>query len=68
MRVANITYKALSGLGTKSISFLCFLPQNLTCPNGTVSNSTANGTGACVDGLGMTPQEYNLLYAIYAWT
>ncbi|XP_016327390.1 major facilitator superfamily domain-containing protein 1-like [Sinocyclocheilus anshuiensis] len=41
---------------------------NLTCPNGTVSNSTATGTGACVEGLGMTPQEYNLLYAIYAWT
>lgn len=33
-----------------------------------MSNSTANGTGACVEGLGMTPQEYNLLYAIYAWT
>lgn len=58
-------------------SYFCFdIPSvlqdqfqgNLTCPNGTVSNSTANGTGACVDGLGMTPQEYNLLYAIYAWT
>ncbi|XP_016314212.1 major facilitator superfamily domain-containing protein 1 [Sinocyclocheilus anshuiensis] len=58
-------------------SYFCFdIPSvlqeqfqgNLTCPNGTVSNSTANGTGACVEGLGMTPQEYNLLYAIYAWT
>lgn len=47
---------------------LCFLLQNLTCPNATVSNSTGNGTGVCVEGLGMTPQEYNLLYAIYAWT
>lgn len=58
-------------------SYFCFdIPSvlqeqfqgNLTCPNGTLSNSTANGTGACVEGLGMTPQEYNLLYAIYAWT
>lgn len=58
-------------------SYFCFdIPSvlqeqfqgNLTCLNGTVSNSTANGTGACVEGLGMTPQEYNLLYAIYAWT
>ncbi|XP_037134413.1 major facilitator superfamily domain-containing protein 1 isoform X2 [Syngnathus acus] len=37
---------------------------NLTCPNATV----INGTMDCVEGLGMTPQEYNLLYAIYAWT
>ncbi|KAK3571150.1 hypothetical protein QTP86_003366 [Hemibagrus guttatus] len=36
---------------------------NLTCVNSTVGNETD-----CVDGLGMTPQEYNLLYAIYAWT
>lgn len=58
-------------------SYFCFdIPSvlqeqfqgNLTCPNGTVSNSTGNGTGTCVEGLGMTPQEYNLLYAIYAWT
>lgn len=58
-------------------SYFCFdIPSvlqeqfqgNLTCLNGTVSNSTANDTGACVEGLGMTPQEYNLLYAIYAWT
>ncbi|KAL1248267.1 hypothetical protein QQF64_021585 [Cirrhinus molitorella] len=58
-------------------SYFCFdIPSvlqeqfqgNLTCPNTTVSNSTANGTGVCVEGLGMTPQEYNLLYAIYAWT
>lgn len=38
--------------------------QNLTCPNATV----INGTTDCVLGLGMTPQQYNLLYAIYAWT
>ncbi|RXN02254.1 major facilitator superfamily domain-containing 1-like protein [Labeo rohita] len=58
-------------------SYFCFdIPSvlqeqfqgNLTCPNATVSNSTGNGTGVCVEGLGMTPQEYNLLYAIYAWT
>lgn len=38
--------------------------QNLTCANTTV----INGTVDCVLGLGMTPQQYNLLYAIYAWT
>ncbi|XP_014345004.1 major facilitator superfamily domain-containing protein 1 isoform X1 [Latimeria chalumnae] len=37
---------------------------NLTCPNSTV----ANGTTDCVEGLEMTPEQYNLLYAIYAWT
>nr|XP_005294442.2 major facilitator superfamily domain-containing protein 1-like isoform X4 [Chrysemys picta bellii] len=42
---------------------------NLTCPNGTQHNGTGhNGTLACVEGLGMTPAQYNLLYAIYAWT
>ncbi|XP_053898467.1 major facilitator superfamily domain-containing protein 1-like isoform X2 [Malaclemys terrapin pileata] len=42
---------------------------NLTCPNGTQHNDTGhNGTLACVEGLGMTPAQYNLLYAIYAWT
>ncbi|XP_075755096.1 lysosomal dipeptide transporter MFSD1-like [Pelodiscus sinensis] len=54
-------------------SYFCFdIPSvlqeqfqgNLTCPNGTQHN----GTLACVEGLGMTPAEYNLLYAIYAWT
>ncbi|XP_023674954.1 lysosomal dipeptide transporter MFSD1 [Paramormyrops kingsleyae] len=59
-------------------SYFCFdIPSvlqdqfqgNLTCPNATVQNGTApNGTGECVEGLGMTPQEYNLLYAVYAWT
>ncbi|KAG1944484.1 major facilitator superfamily domain-containing protein 1 [Pimephales promelas] len=58
-------------------SYFCFdIPSvlqeqfqgNLTCSNETVSNSTGNGTGVCVEGLGMTPQEYNLLYAVYAWT
>ncbi|KAK3571708.1 hypothetical protein QTP86_016792, partial [Hemibagrus guttatus] len=53
-------------------SYFCFdIPSvlqqqfqgNLTCVNSTVGNETE-----CVDGLGMTPQEYNLLYAIYAWT
>ncbi|XP_069761284.1 lysosomal dipeptide transporter MFSD1 isoform X2 [Narcine bancroftii] len=37
---------------------------NLTCLNSNVTN----GTTDCVVGLGMTPQQYNLLYAIYAWT
>ncbi|XP_068161635.1 lysosomal dipeptide transporter MFSD1-like [Antennarius striatus] len=54
-------------------SYFCFdIPSvlqnqfqgNLTCPNATV----INGTIDCVLGLGMTPQQYNLLYAIYAWT
>uniref|UniRef100_UPI0037E84496 lysosomal dipeptide transporter MFSD1-like n=1 Tax=Semicossyphus pulcher TaxID=241346 RepID=UPI0037E84496 len=54
-------------------SFFCFdIPSvlqdqfqgNLTCPNATV----INGTVDCVEGLGMSPQQYNLLYAIYAWT
>ncbi|KAK3552059.1 hypothetical protein QTP70_031765 [Hemibagrus guttatus] len=52
-------------------SYFCFdIPSvlqqqfqgNLTCVNSTAGNETE-----CVDGLGMTPQEYNLLYAIYAW-
>ncbi|MBN3301839.1 MFSD1 protein, partial [Amia calva] len=54
-------------------SYFCFdIPSvlqdqfqgNLTCANSTATN----GTGECVEGLGMTPQQYNLLYAIYAWT
>ncbi|XP_035258929.1 major facilitator superfamily domain-containing protein 1 isoform X1 [Anguilla rostrata] len=54
-------------------SYFCFdIPSvlqdqfqgNLTCLNSTVTNATVE----CVEGLGMTPQEYNLLYAIYAWT
>ncbi|CAH2307673.1 major facilitator superfamily domain-containing 1-like, partial [Pelobates cultripes] len=34
------------------------------CQNGT----STNHSGGCVEGLGMSPEEYNLLYAIYAWT
>lgn len=53
---------------TKAVHrFADWLPsiqQNLTCPNATV----INGTTDCVLGLGMSPQQYNLLYAIYAWT
>lgn len=54
-------------------SYFCFdIPSvlqeqfqgNLTCPNTT----KINGTSDCVEGLGMTPEQYNLLYAIYAWT
>lgn len=57
-------------------SYFCFdIPSvlqeqfqgNLTCPNSTVSSGSSNGS-ECVEGLGMTPQQYNLLYAIYAWT
>ncbi|PKK21871.1 major facilitator superfamily domain-containing protein 1-like [Columba livia] len=59
-------------------SYFCFdIPSvlqeqfqgNLTCPNGTHHNGTGhNSTLDCVEGLGMTPAQYNLLYAIYAWT
>ncbi|XP_053550596.1 major facilitator superfamily domain-containing protein 1 [Bombina bombina] len=59
-------------------SYFCFdIPSvlqdqfqgNLTCSNGTQSNSThGNSSTGCVEGLGMTPEQYNLLYAIYAWT
>ncbi|KAL6095158.1 uncharacterized protein ACO6RY_16418 [Pungitius sinensis] len=54
-------------------SYFCFdIPSvlqdqfqgNLTCSNATV----INGTVDCVPGLGMNPEQYNLLYAIYAWT
>ncbi|XP_041086102.1 major facilitator superfamily domain-containing protein 1 isoform X3 [Polyodon spathula] len=53
-------------------SYFCFdIPSvlqdqfqgNLTCVNSTMTNSSD-----CVEGLGMSPQEYNLLYAVYAWT
>ncbi|XP_068616264.1 lysosomal dipeptide transporter MFSD1-like, partial [Brachionichthys hirsutus] len=36
---------------------------NLTCPNTTV----INGTVDCVLGLGLSPQQYNLLYAVLSW-
>ncbi|XP_063286681.1 major facilitator superfamily domain-containing protein 1-like [Pelobates fuscus] len=54
-------------------SYFCFdLPSvlqdqfqgNITCQNGT----STNHSGGCVEGLGMSPEEYNLLFAIYAWT
>uniref|UniRef100_A0A8C5WL40 Lysosomal dipeptide transporter MFSD1 n=1 Tax=Leptobrachium leishanense TaxID=445787 RepID=A0A8C5WL40_9ANUR len=54
-------------------SYFCFdMPSvlqdqfqgNLTCYNGTFTNHSR----VCVEGLGMSPQEFNLLYAIYAWT
>ncbi|PWA21960.1 hypothetical protein CCH79_00015601 [Gambusia affinis] len=54
-------------------SYFCFdIPSvlqdqfqgNLTCPNATATNGTVD----CVEGLGMSPQQYNLLYAVYAWT
>ncbi|KAM4026177.1 lysosomal dipeptide transporter MFSD1-like [Anomaloglossus baeobatrachus] len=53
-------------------SYFCFdIPSvlqdqfqgNLTCTNG-----STYGNSSCVEGLGMTPEQYNLLYAIYAWT
>ncbi|XP_040296587.1 major facilitator superfamily domain-containing protein 1-like [Bufo bufo] len=59
-------------------SYFCFdIPSvlqdqfqgNLTCSNGSHPNSTrGNSSDGCVAGLGMTPEQYNLLYAIYAWT
>ncbi|XP_056391052.1 major facilitator superfamily domain-containing protein 1-like isoform X1 [Hyla sarda] len=59
-------------------SYFCFdIPSvlqdqfqgNLTCTNGSRPNSThGNSSDNCVEGLGMTPEQYNLLYAIYAWT
>lgn len=59
-------------------SYFCFdIPSvlqdqfqgNLTCTNGSHPNSThGNSSDGCVEGLGMTPEQYNLLYAIYAWT
>lgn len=54
-------------------SYFCFdIPSvlqdqfqgNLTC----INTTHHNGTLDCVEGLGMTPEQYNLLYAIYAWT
>ncbi|KAM8961474.1 lysosomal dipeptide transporter MFSD1-like isoform 1-T1 [Pelodytes ibericus] len=54
-------------------SYFCFdIPSvlqdqfqgNSTCINGTHPNSSTD----CVEGLGMSPEQYNLLYAIYAWT
>ncbi|CAH2307672.1 major facilitator superfamily domain-containing 1-like isoform X1 [Pelobates cultripes] len=52
-------------------SYFCFdIPSVLqdqfqgNCQNGT----STNHSGGCVEGLGMSPEEYNLLYAIYAWT
>ncbi|XP_029813789.1 major facilitator superfamily domain-containing protein 1-like isoform X3 [Manacus vitellinus] len=73
-RFAVLLFNCLLTFG----SYFCFdmpsvlqqqLQGNLTCPNGTHHNSTGhNGTLECVEGLGMTPAQYNLLYAIYAWT
>ncbi|PIO30136.1 hypothetical protein AB205_0011120, partial [Aquarana catesbeiana] len=58
-------------------SYFCFdIPSvlqdhfqgNLTC-NGSPPNGTHhNGSTDCVEGLGMTPEQYNLLYAVYSWT
>ncbi|XP_053327142.1 major facilitator superfamily domain-containing protein 1-like [Spea bombifrons] len=59
-------------------SYFCFdIPSvlqeqfqgNLTCSNGSHPDEThVNGSTDCVEGLGMSPEQYNLLYAIYAWT
>uniref|UniRef100_A0A8C5R2F7 Lysosomal dipeptide transporter MFSD1 n=1 Tax=Leptobrachium leishanense TaxID=445787 RepID=A0A8C5R2F7_9ANUR len=38
--------------------------SNITCYNGTFTNHSRD----CIEGLGMSPQEFNFLYAIYAWT
>ena len=42
-----------------------WLLQNSSCDG---RNSSTSNTTCCTDCLGMSPQEYNLLYAIYAWT
>uniref|UniRef100_H3C3X3 Lysosomal dipeptide transporter MFSD1 n=1 Tax=Tetraodon nigroviridis TaxID=99883 RepID=H3C3X3_TETNG len=36
---------------------------NLTCPKAT----EAGGSELCVRGLGMTPQQYNLLFVVHSW-
>ncbi|XP_070563686.1 lysosomal dipeptide transporter MFSD1-like [Ptychodera flava] len=55
-------------------SYFCFdMPSvlqdvfqgNISCSNTTHGNNSGN---PCDDGLGMTADQYNLLYAIYAWT
>ncbi|XP_022086177.1 major facilitator superfamily domain-containing protein 1-like [Acanthaster planci] len=40
------------------------LQGNVTCINATTYSNRSD----CVEGLGLTPDQYNLLYAIYAWT
>lgn len=45
--------------------------QNTTCNATSFIHNTSvtdNTTYCCDDCLGMTPEQYNLLYAIYAWT
>lgn len=54
-------------------SYFCFdMPSVLQYKfQGNVSCEVVNGSnasGCCSDCLGMSPEHYNLLYAIYAWT
>ncbi|XP_014663317.1 PREDICTED: major facilitator superfamily domain-containing protein 1-like isoform X1 [Priapulus caudatus] len=56
-------------------SYYCFdMPSVLQTqftqsPNCSTGNTTeGNTTDCCTDCLGMSPSDYNLLYAIYAWT
>ncbi|XP_064624959.1 major facilitator superfamily domain-containing protein 1-like [Lineus longissimus] len=61
-------------------SYFCFdMPSvlqtefqgNVSCTANNISNSSGHHNSSedcCTDCLGMTPDEYNLLYAIYAWT
>ncbi|ELU06449.1 hypothetical protein CAPTEDRAFT_21878 [Capitella teleta] len=58
-------------------SYFCFdMPsvlqgqfQNATCdPHNSTSNQSQHNQSCCDDCLGMSPDDYNLLYAIYAWT
>lgn len=60
----NVLIDPLQRPSTGLLTGVLLSKQNLTCPNATV----INGTTDCVLGLGMSPQQYNLLYAIYAWT
>ncbi|BFY99342.1 hypothetical protein BsWGS_02382 [Bradybaena similaris] len=53
-------------------SYFCFdmpsvLQDVFTQTNCTTGNKTQHYNGTC-DGLGMSDEEYNLLYAVYAWT
>ncbi|XP_013788173.1 major facilitator superfamily domain-containing protein 1-like [Limulus polyphemus] len=58
-------------------SYFCFdMPSvlqsqfqgNFTCEKDNKTEVNSTNTTCCVDCLGMNPDEYNLLYAIYAWT
>ena len=54
-------------------SYYCFdmpsvLQHHFQDPRIPCNGTTPNSTDCCDDCLGLSPQDYNLLYAIYAWT